>query len=253
MIMRLPLVITMTALLALTTAIFPASAAAQQPPVDPVAIVLTPDDLPPGFTIVEDETTTLGGDLGVMLNRQMQREANPETIQSGPVAIAQIVARVDRLLVPTDLLDELGKSLVSRQGLLPTPEGPNEPGRFSLSKVENYTALFAYGFVKDSIVIVTIAAGLTSVVNLNGTVALSEVSAARYSSIVAAGSLQAPPLQSGVACQFVKGSGPAIYRQEGAGKRELPDWDTYLRLGGDPSLTNVCQLSESDLEAIPTL
>lgn len=69
-------------------------------------------------------------------------------------------------------------------------------------------------------------------------------------------SLQAPTLAAqqppAAGCAFVKGSGPTIYFMESGSKRPIPDWDTYLSLGGKPDLSNVCTIPDDQLAAIPT-
>jgi hypothetical protein len=157
-------------------------AAQQKPPVDPRAIALTPADLPPGFAFVPDQTVLepLPGGFAIQLKTELQREATLDNLMSGPIMVAQIIIRVDRLVVPADFLAEVRNSLIQNQGFQPVPGAPNDGGTTSLSKAQGDVVVYAVGFVKNEMVIFTLWGGLPEVVNLPGVLTLAGISSARY-------------------------------------------------------------------------
>ena len=167
----------------------PANLAAQAH-VEPEAIALTPDDLPPGFSINPSSTSrdVLADGSAVLYRREMQRESSLENALSGPLFVGQIIIRVDRLIVPADLLAELRDRLIAERGLEPIPGQPNDGGTVSLgTRDASGAAVYAVGFVKDSFVIFTIWAGLESVVDLPGLLALAGITSSRLDSLAAGG------------------------------------------------------------------
>jgi hypothetical protein len=228
--------------------LFPLVVAAQQP-FDLHTVAITPDDLSPGFVVIQDQSSPIP-DVGVMLQRQMQRAATPQNIADGPIFVAQLLARIDRLAVPEDFLDELGKGLAQQQGLVPAPDGPNEHGRFALVKREGESVIYTHGYTKANLVIVTIVGGLEPAVSLPSVIALSSLTGTRYDTLAATPASQ-PQSSSGHGCAFVKGSGPTIYSMDNDTRRVVPDWDTYLRKGGAADLSNVCAMSDDELNKLP--
>lgn len=91
-----------------------------------------------------------------------------------------------------------------------------------------------------------------SAFGLQDLIALSGKSTVKLDAVLASRGGAPQPPASVANCAFVKASGPTIYKMEGGAKRAIPDWDTYLRLDGKPDLSNVCIISDTDLEAVPT-
>ena len=164
----------------------PAVVQAQPAPLDPRAIALTPDDLPPGFAFVPEETKleTLSGGYAVQLTTQLNREPSMDNLLSGPVSVGQIIIRVDRLIVPGDLLTEVRAQLLAQQGFSLVPGAPNDGGTASLQKNEGEAVVYAVGFVKNEMVVFTIWAGLPEVVDLQGLLTLAGISSAKYDAAV---------------------------------------------------------------------
>jgi hypothetical protein len=199
---------------------------------------------------------------GVMLHRQMQRLATPENIASGPVAVAQVIARIDdRSIAPIDLLAPMKAGII--QGLpeiAETSEGPNDHEHFSLVQRDSSSVIYAYGFTKSQFVILTVSGGAPSATTFPSVIALANVSVARIDGGPSTGPVAVtsttpttpPGASPDAGCPFVKGSGPSIFQVVGGQKRLLPDWDTYVARGGDPDLKNVCTRTDAQLDAIPT-
>jgi hypothetical protein len=163
---------------------------AAQAPIDPEAIALTPDDLPSGFWVEPLATSReeLGLGSGILYRRQMLREPSAETLLSGPVFVAQVIIRIDRLIVPADMLAEIRDGLIAEHGVAPVPGQPNDGGTVSLGGVdEDGAAVYAVGFVKGRFVIFTIWAGQDPVVDLSGLLDLAGITSARLDSLVPAG------------------------------------------------------------------
>jgi len=60
-----------------------------------------------------------------------------------------------------------------------------------------------------------------------------------------------PPLASLADGTFVKGSGPQIYWMAGGQRHLIPNWETFLSLGGAADQSNVRVLTEDQVAAIP--
>jgi hypothetical protein len=65
---------------------------------------------------------------------------------------------------------------------------------------------------------------------------------------ISAATQDSAPLPDGI---FVSGAGATIFRMEKGMKRGFVDWDTFLRYGGKPDLSNVVKLTERQLTGIP--
>jgi hypothetical protein len=158
--------------------------------VEPEAIALTPDDLPAGFSVDPSGTRReeLGLGSGILYRQQMLREPSIENLLAGPVFVAQVIIRIDRLIVPADMLADIRDGLIAEYGVEPVPGQPNDGGTVSLGRVdEDGTAVYAVGFVKGSFVIFTIWSGLGPVVDLPGLLDLAGITSARLDSLAAEG------------------------------------------------------------------
>jgi hypothetical protein len=174
------------AVLTLTPLVGPAGQArAQSAPVDPRAVALTPADLPPGFAFLPDETKLepLGDNYALRLTTQLRREPSAGYLQSGPVSVGQVIVRIDRIIVPADMLSEIRTMLVQNEGFSLVPDAPNDGGTASLQKPDGEVMVYAVGFVKHELVIFTIAGGLTGVVTLPETLRLAGISSAKYDAL----------------------------------------------------------------------
>jgi len=178
--------IALTALLVSLT-----GAAAQRQPVDPRVVSLTPADLPRDFAVVESETTfeplrigegqTDADVVGVTFMTAMERSRSLEHLQSGPVRVTQMIARSDdparatfSLAAQRDYnLREHGYEVVA--ATVPDDEllcllrhvGPLVEYRIDAVRHENT-------------LVSTTVTGLPSAISLDGAIALSTVSLARY-------------------------------------------------------------------------
>jgi hypothetical protein len=160
-------------------------ALAQSAPVDPRAVALTPADLPPGFAFLPEETKleSLADNYALRLSTQLGREPTPEHLQSGPVSVGQVIVRIDRMIVPADMLSEIRTMLVQNRGFSLVPDAPNDGGTASLQSSEGDVMVYAVGFVKNEMVIFTIAGGQTGVVTLPETLRLAGISSAKYDAL----------------------------------------------------------------------
>ena len=164
----------------------PGSGLAAPAAVEPRDILLTVDDLAPGFTLDPRYTksSTLEG-AGPSEQIQYQRNATAATLRDGPLVVGQIVIRLDGPLGAGDALAGVRNTLIEKQGLSPSSEGPNDGGTFTLSKTENDIKLMAVGFIKANMIIVTMSGGVSSVVTADTTLQLAGTSSARLDGAMA--------------------------------------------------------------------
>ena len=151
--------------------------------VEPGEIALTVDDLPPGF--VPDPQFTRDGsveNIGPSRQVQYEREPTPENLTDGPVVVGQIVIRLDSGVGAGDALEMMHQLYVERLGFEPTDAGPNDGGTFTLQKTENGLDYVMVGFIKQNMIIVTLAAGLPDVVSYPGVLDLAGITSARLDS-----------------------------------------------------------------------
>ena len=198
-----------TLLVALATLLLSrADAVAQRPPVDPRAFSLKPADLPRGFSIDESQSAfeqlRLGTDtsetdvVGVNFRTVMERSRTLENLQSGPVRVSQIIARSDDPGRATFSLDAQ-REYNAREYAYEIVEDSDCTGEIMcLVRREGPFVEYRIVAVKhDDTLVSTTAIGLPSAVHLDGAIALTKLSLARYdeqvSSILAA---QPPPHQA---------------------------------------------------------
>ncbi|MCC7106006.1 MAG: hypothetical protein IT307_12760 [Chloroflexi bacterium] len=150
--------------------------------VDPRDIALKPEDLPPGFKVVPDATKyqTLENGGGVMYLLTMGRDPSTPGYLTEPVAVAQVIMRIDNLLGTSAMvLTGMRDSLVKDQGMTVVQDAPNDATHMTLSKKESQTDSLTYGYAKGDFVIATIASGLPGTVTLPPLIKLSETSGER--------------------------------------------------------------------------
>jgi len=148
--------------------------------VEPKEIALSLDDLPPGFAI-DPQFTRDGSVENIGPSRQVQFEREPtrENLTDGPVVVGQIVIRLDSGIGAGDALEMMRRLYTERLGFEPTDAGPNDGGTFTLQKTENGLDYVMVGFIKENMIIVTLAAGLPDVVTYPGVLELAGITSAR--------------------------------------------------------------------------
>jgi hypothetical protein len=167
---------------------------AQRQLVDPQRVSLKLADLPRGFSIVERETAseplrvgpTDADIVGVNFRTVMERPRTLEHLQSGPVRVGQIIARSDDPTRATFSLDAQREYNVSEHGY-EAMEAP-VPADEILCLVRRDGPFVEYRIVvvkNGDTLVSTTAIGLPSAVNLDGALALTRVSLARYDEQVA--------------------------------------------------------------------
>jgi hypothetical protein len=174
------------ALVALSvTAALPAGHVSAAPvAADPLDIVLTLDDLPSGFA--PDPRYTVASNVpnaGPSQEVQYQREATMANLTDGPIVVGQIVIRLDGPLGAGDALTGVKQTLIEKNGLVPSDEGPNDGGTFTLARVDNNLKLMAVGFIKGNWIIVTMTGGLPQVVTSDINLRLAGISSAKIDAI----------------------------------------------------------------------
>ncbi|MFN8636230.1 MAG: hypothetical protein U0893_20455 [Chloroflexota bacterium] len=148
--------------------------------VEPSSIALVPADLPPGFVIDQSRTSDDVVDgVGPRHIRSLARDATPANVASGPVFVIQSVIRLDSGLGAGDALRLQRDYWVNRVGYSPTSAGPNDGGTFSLVKRDNGVVSYVVGFIKENMIIVTIAGGADGVVQYQDAVAYAGKTSAK--------------------------------------------------------------------------
>jgi hypothetical protein len=187
------------------------NAAAQRPLVDPRAVSLGPADLPRGFTVVERETALeqlrtgqSGSDadvVGVSFKTAMERPRTLENLQSGPVRVGQIIARSDDPSRATFALDAQREFNVREHGYEVAEASPAGDDILCLVRRDGPFVEYRIAAIKNGDTLVsTTTVGLPSAVHLDGAIALTRLSLARYdeqsASLVAAQQPQAADARS---------------------------------------------------------
>jgi hypothetical protein len=153
--------------------------------VEPRDILLTTDDLPPGFKV--DPRYTREGPIenaGPAAQVQYSREATPENLNNGPLVVGQLIVRLESGMGAGDALALVRQRLIDTSNFAPSDVGPNDGGTFTLHRIEGSIELYAIGFIKENMVIVTTTGGLPGTVAPDGTLALAGISSARLDSML---------------------------------------------------------------------
>jgi len=148
--------------------------------VEPSAIALAPEDLPPGFKI--DPTRTSDDtieNVGPRHIRSLARDFTPANLSSGPVAVVQSVIRLEGQIGAGDALRLQRNHWENNVGFKPTAAGPNDGGTFSLEKIDKDVSSYLVGFIKENMIIVTIVVGEPGVVRYTDAVAYAGKSSAK--------------------------------------------------------------------------
>jgi hypothetical protein len=148
--------------------------------VEPAAILLVPEDLPPGFVVDPQSTSTFQmASVGPASQVKYLRESTPENLGSGPVVIEQLVVRLEGRVGAGEALVIARRRLSDGRGLVPSDAGPNDEGTITLQKVEGDIQHFAVGFIKENMIIITIAGGLPDIVTPSGVLQIAGISSAK--------------------------------------------------------------------------
>lgn len=153
----------------------------------PAEIALRPFDLPPGFTITRETSEPMRSGAGVMYRLALQRSVTPEVAHSGPVFVAQTIARFDGTTPHAGLLDDLRRHAAETEGYQPVPDARNDQATASLQRFDGEMVAYQVGFVTGDMVVFTGWVGRRDVVTLEGLMALADISLARYDELVARG------------------------------------------------------------------
>jgi hypothetical protein len=175
-----------SALLVLQSPTAPAALAAPRT-IDPRDIALTPNDLPAGFTIDQANTgmAPLPDSAGMMLRVDMKRARTPQAFAEGPVIVQQTIVRIDDATSAETVLAAIRDELVADVQMSPTTEGPNDGGTISLTRTDGEVTMYAVGFVKEPMVIVTLWAGAAPVTTFPKLIELAGISSARLDAVLA--------------------------------------------------------------------
>jgi hypothetical protein len=155
--------------------------------IDPREIALTPTDLPSGFTV--DPASTGVGPLpdsaGLMYRVDMRRPRTQQAFAEGPIIVQQTIVRIDDATPAELVLASIRDELVARVEMSPTTDGPNDGGTISLKRTDGEVTMYAVGFVKEPMVIVTLWAGSAPVTTFPKLIELAGITSARLDEALA--------------------------------------------------------------------
>ena len=180
------LLVTLAALL-----ISQSDATAQRPLVDPRGVSIQPADLPRGFIVVERETAfeqlrtgQSGSDadvVGVNFRTAMERPRTLEHLQSGPVRVGQIIARTDDPTRATFSLEAQREFNVREHGYEVVEASAECAEMLCLVRRDGPFVEYRIAATRsDDTLVSTTTVGLPSAVHLDGAIALTKLSLARY-------------------------------------------------------------------------
>lgn len=189
-------------------------ATAQRQLVDPRGYSLTPADLPRGFTVDESQSAfeplRLGQSasesdvVGVSFKTVMERPRTLEHLQSGPVRVSQIIARSDDPTRATFALEAQREFNVREHGYEVVEASAAGDEILCLVRRDGPFVEYRIVAVKNADTLVsTTAIGLPSAVSLDGAIALTTLSLARYDEQVTAVVAVQPPPQAADARSLV--------------------------------------------------
>jgi hypothetical protein len=155
--------------------------------IDPRDIALTPADLPAGFTIDQANSgmAPLPDSAGLMLRVDMKRPRTQQAFAEGPVIVQQTIVRIDDATPAETVLASIRDELVADVEMSPTTDGPNDGGTISLKRTDGEVTMYAVGFVKEPMVIVTLWAGAAPVTTFPKLIELAGITSARLDAVLA--------------------------------------------------------------------
>ena len=171
-------------------------AGAQGQAVDPRGVSLMPADLPSGFSVVEGQTafeplrsTPSPSEfdvIGVIFRTVMERAQTEENLQSGPIRVGQMIARSDDPARATFSLDAQREFNVREHGFEVLEATTQQNEILCLVRRDGPFVEFRIVAVKNADTLVsTTSTGLPSAVDLEDSIALMNVSLARYDELAA--------------------------------------------------------------------
>ncbi|MFN0071297.1 MAG: hypothetical protein ACKVVP_07380 [Chloroflexota bacterium] len=157
----------------------------QAPVIVPKDVALAPSDLPAGFQLDPVETKDEPvQNIGVSYTVAMKRDPSPANLADGPVAIWQMVLRIDRLVVPVDFFAEVRDRIIADQNLGPFPGGANTPTTVHLIGEVRADGqgreVYAVGRVRDNLIWFTVVGGVSPSTSIQSAIVLTDVSMAKY-------------------------------------------------------------------------
>jgi hypothetical protein len=172
---------------AVATELTPASEVA------PRDIALTLEDLPAGFVVDTAHTrdaylANAGPETQVQFLRtnavpenqpQFARLAVFGSAEAVPVVVGQTIIRLDGRIGAGDALELTRARLTGPAGFAPTADGPNDGGTYTLRKVDGRVDGTIVGFIKENMIIVTLAAGFPGEVTYQSVLQLAGISSGR--------------------------------------------------------------------------
>lgn len=149
--------------------------------IDPREIALTPNDLPAGFTVdpASSGAAPLANSAGLMYRVDMKRPRTEQAFAEGPVIVQQTIVRIDDGTSAETVLAAIRDELVADVQMSPTTDGPNDGGTISLKRTDGEVTMYAVGFVKEPMVIVTLWAGAAPVTTFPKLIELAGITSAR--------------------------------------------------------------------------
>jgi hypothetical protein len=167
---------------ALVPSISTASVLAQVGPGD---IALNLGDLGEGYEVDPRYTreSTLEG-VGPAVQVQFAREPTLQNLQAGPIVVGQFIARLDSGIGTGDALLLVKNRLIEQNGLVPSENGPNDGGTFTLWMNDGQVQFYSVGFAKENMIIVTSTGGLPEVVTAETTLDLAGISSAKLDAVI---------------------------------------------------------------------
>ena len=97
----------------------------------------------------------------------------------------QTIVRIDDATPGDAVLASIRDELIAEVQMGPTTEGPNDGGTISLKRTDGEVTMYAVGFVKEPMVIVTLWAGAAPVTTFPKLIELAGISSARLDEALA--------------------------------------------------------------------
>jgi hypothetical protein len=147
--------------------------------VEPHDIALTLGDLAPGFAVDPSHTgDSYLDDTGPQYEVQYIRDVAPSNVMAGPIVVAQVIIRLEGSVGAGEAL-ALTRDRLIQGGFTPTTAGPNDGGTYTLRKADPQADGTVVGFIKENMIIVTVAAGAPGVVTYQNVLQLAGISSGR--------------------------------------------------------------------------
>jgi hypothetical protein len=155
--------------------------------VEPHEIMVTLDDLPPGFVLDPSRTSSSYLEtVGPVQHVQYGRRISAETLPDPLFVVGQVIMRLDGPMGAGDALREVRDTFTLHQGMGPSPVGPNDDGTFTLERFDNNNIkICAVGFIKGNMIIVTLTGGRPEAATPERTLQIAGISSAKLDALTA--------------------------------------------------------------------